>query len=48
MNVPLEAAYREACLALGEALVIQRLQSAELLRLAAPPPEEEEPCPNTP
>lgn len=35
MNVSLEEAYREACLALGEAIVRERLVSIELAKLAA-------------
>lgn len=35
MNVTLEAAYREACLALGEAVVRERLLTAEVQRLSA-------------
>lgn len=35
MNVSLEDAYREACLALGEAVVRERLLTAELGRLTA-------------
>lgn len=35
MNVPMERAYREACLALGEALVRERLLIAEVQRLEA-------------
>lgn len=34
MNVSLEDAYREACLALGEAVVRERLLTAELGRLS--------------
>lgn len=34
MDVPLEDAYREACLALGEAMVRERLLSAEIQRLS--------------
>lgn len=37
MNVPLKDAYREACLAIGEGIVLQRLQAAELHRLAPEP-----------
>lgn len=33
MNVTMEAAYREACLALGEALVRERFLNAEIVRL---------------
>lgn len=32
MNIPLERAYQEACTALGEAVVAQRLLAAELAR----------------
>lgn len=35
MNVTLDAAYEEACAALGAAIVTQRLLSAEVERLAA-------------
>lgn len=35
MNVSLEDAYREACLALGEAVVRERFLSAEVQRLTA-------------
>lgn len=46
MNVTLEAAYAEACQALGEATVTQRLLSAEVQRLsdeAARPDDSPEP-----
>lgn len=36
MNVTLEDAYREACLALGEAIVRERLITAELAKQNAP------------
>jgi len=35
MNIPLERAYQEACTALGEAVVMQRLLAAELARAHA-------------
>ena len=35
MNVTIEDAYREACTALGEAVVRERLLSAEVQRLTA-------------
>lgn len=35
MDVALEDAYREACLALGESVVRERLLNAEIQRLAA-------------
>lgn len=44
MNVTIEDAYREACLALGESIVMQRMLATELARVsalvadAAPPP----------
>ena len=41
MNVSLEAAYAEACKALGEAIVTQRLLSAEVQRLTPPEPSPE-------
>lgn len=41
MNVSIEDAYREACLALGEAVVRERLLSAEVQRLT-PPQETDE------
>lgn len=34
LNVTIEDAYSEACTALGESIVIQRLQAKELERLA--------------
>lgn len=34
MNVTLEEAHREACLALGEAIVAQRLMAGEMQRMA--------------
>lgn len=34
-EVGLDDAYREACLALGESVVMQRLQAAEMHRLSA-------------
>lgn len=37
MNVTIEDAYREACAALGEAIVTQRLLTAELQRLTPEP-----------
>lgn len=37
MNVTLEDAYREACLALGEAIVRERLLSANLVQNATSP-----------
>lgn len=43
MNATLEQAYREACQALGESIVTQRLLSAEVARLtppAVPVPDE--------
>lgn len=47
MNIPIERAYQEACTALGEALVVQRLLSAEIARLQAegdtPAAPDEEP-----
>lgn len=39
MNVTLEDAYAEACRALGEAIVRERLLTAELVRLTTPAPE---------
>jgi hypothetical protein len=44
ISVSVEEAYREACLALGEAVVRERLLSAELARREA----EEAPRPNEP
>lgn len=44
MDITLNAAYAEACQALGEAIVTQRLLSAEVARLteqAAEVPEEQ-------
>jgi len=41
VNVSLEDAYREACLALGEAIVRERLVTAELGRLTTPAPDLE-------
>lgn len=35
MNTTIEAAYQEACLALGESIVMQRLLSTELARVSA-------------
>ena len=49
MQVSLEDAYREACLALGEAVVRERLLSAEVVQLveeladARRPPEMPQP-----
>lgn len=44
MHVSLEEAYREACLALGEAIVQQRLTSKYLAeRVATPPPPPADP-----
>lgn len=40
MNVPLEEAYREACLALGEAIVRERLVSIELAKLTTAEAEQ--------
>ena len=37
MNVTLEDAYAEACRALGEAIVRERLLTAELVRLTTAP-----------
>lgn len=40
LTVTIENAYREACTALGESIVVQRLQAAELVRrdaAVAPP-----------
>lgn len=45
MNVTIEAAYAEACRALGEAIVTQRLLSAEVIRLTPPPAPETTPEP---
>lgn len=39
VNVTLDDAYREACLALGEAIVRERLLTAELARRPEPPIE---------
>lgn len=36
MNVTLEDAYREACQALGEAIIRERLLTAEVQRLTPP------------
>lgn len=44
MNVTLEDAYREACLALGESIVRERLLTAEALRLTTPIPAHESPA----
>lgn len=41
MNVNLEDAYAEACRALGESIVRERLLSAEIQRLAALVPQEQ-------
>lgn len=32
-NIPLDAAYREACMALGEQIVMERFMSAEIQTL---------------
>ena len=45
MNVTLPEAYAEACKALGESIVTQRLLSAEVARLTPPPPPAEAPDP---
>ena len=45
MNVTLEEAYREACQALGEATVRERLLTAEVARLIPPEPQPEAPDP---
>jgi len=36
MNVTIEDAYREACLALGETIVRERFLTTEVQRLSAP------------
>lgn len=41
MEVSLEQAYREACLALGETVVRERLLIAEVNRQAQPPADGE-------
>lgn len=41
MNVTLEDAYSEACRALGEAVVRERLLTAEIHRLTALVPQEQ-------
>jgi hypothetical protein len=40
MNVTLEEAYAEACRALGESIVTQRLLSAELEKLTSQKPQQ--------
>lgn len=40
MQVSLEDAYAEACRALGESIVTQRLMGTELQRLTAAPADE--------
>lgn len=42
VNVTLEDAYREACLALGEAIVRERLLTAELARRQAESQSDED------
>jgi hypothetical protein len=50
MNIPLERAYQEACTALGEAVVMQRLLAAELARAHNGPddPSTERPAEEAP
>jgi len=45
MNVTIEQAFTEACCALGEAVINQRLLSAEIQRLT---PSDSEPPPEPP
>lgn len=45
MNVTLEDAYAEACRALGESIVTQRLLAAEVQRLTPPPEQKSGPAP---
>lgn len=47
MNVTLEDAYAEACRALGESIVRERLLTAELQRLAAETQPEQAETPTT-
>lgn len=42
-QIPIDRAYREACLALGEAVVIQRLLAAELATARGGDEETREP-----
>lgn len=42
MNVPIERAYQEACVALGEAIVVQRIMATEIARLQGEKDSEQE------